>query len=269
MSQTPTFKNPPVVEFVLGVQFSPLAKLTAGHFGRLWNELGSDWEEPEDGPSIPDQFEQFERPRWSLAGVPQFRIGTRPPLGRFLLHHRKKDRLLQVQATRFHLNWRKTGDLKPSYKELINEFETTFDRFRAFTEAQYLGELMPNQWEVTYIDSYPQGEYWQTPEDWSRILPGLFGNLFTATEIELEHRSAEWSYEIKPKRGRLHIAARPGRWGDDGQDSLLVDMTARGPVGKGGVSTWREGLDLGHQVAVESFLQMTSKDSRAKWGEKT
>ena len=39
MTTTPTFKNPPVVEFVLGVQFSPLAKLSAGQFGLLWKEL--------------------------------------------------------------------------------------------------------------------------------------------------------------------------------------------------------------------------------------
>lgn len=33
MESTPTFLNPPVVEFVLGVQFSPLAEFTSAHFG--------------------------------------------------------------------------------------------------------------------------------------------------------------------------------------------------------------------------------------------
>lgn len=62
MPPTPDFVNPPIVELVLGAQFSPLPKLTAGHFGLFWNELGPDWTEPGDGPLIEDQFELFDRP---------------------------------------------------------------------------------------------------------------------------------------------------------------------------------------------------------------
>lgn len=265
MSSTPTFRNPPVVEFVLGVQFAPLVNLTAGHFGRLWNLLGDDWERTEDAPLIPDQFEQFERPQWTQRGVSYSRVGARPPLGRLILHHRKRDRLVQVQPTRFHLNWRKTGDSKPSYKKLIDEFAATFTAFQTFVESQRLGELAPNQWEITYIDAYPQGEYWQSPDDWSSFLPGLFGGSFQVPGITLEQRAAEWSYTIQPKLGRLHIAAQPGRWGDEPRDSLLVDITARGPIDGTKVATWRSGLDLGHTVAVESFLKMTDPGLQAKW----
>ena len=56
------------------------------------------------------------------------------------------------------------------------------------------------------------------------------------------------------------MAAYPGRWRDETKDTLLVEMTARGPIGKGGVATLRDGLDLGHEVAVDSFLRMTSSD---------
>ncbi len=267
MNQTPTYKNPPVVEFVLGVQFSPLSKLRAGHFGLLWRELGADWGEPEDEPPIPTQLERFERPIWSQRGTPQFRISTAASLGRLVLNNRQKGQLIQVQSTRFHLNWRETRDLKPSYKKLVGEFEEMFERFRAFTVIHNLGELIPNQWELTYIDAYPQGEYWQTPADWSTFLPGLFGTLFSSNGLALEHRAAEWSYEIEPKRGRLHIAARPGRWRNGPVDSLLVDTTARGPIGKSGVSNLREGLDLGHDVAVRSFLEMTSPAVKQQWEE--
>jgi len=266
MTETPTFKNPPVVEFVLGVQFSPLIKLSAGHFGLLWQALGDDWVRPEDAPPISDQFEQFERPRWSHRSGMEFRVGKVMPLGRFVLNHRQEDRLIQVQSTRFHLNWRKTGELKPSYKSLISEFEEMFTKFQAFTKANDLGELELNQWEVTYVDSFPRDEYWSSPTDWSSFLPGLFGSLFSAPDLTLEHRAAQWSFEIQPKRGRLHIAAKPGRWRDDPRDALLIDMTARGPIGKG-VVTLREGLDLGHKVAVQSFLSMVSAEVRKRWEE--
>ena len=101
-------------------------------------------------------------------------------------------------------------------------------------------------------------------------MPGLFGSLFSTNGIELalEHRAAEWSYEIKPKKGRLHLSAHPGRAGEDKRDSLLLHMTARGPIGKGGVETLREGLDLGHDAAVAAFLRVTSVATIERWGKK-
>ncbi len=271
MTGTPDFANPPIVELVLGAQFSPLTKLTAGHFGLFWKELGDDWTEPADSPLIEDQFELFDRPRWSTPTGLQVRLEPIRLPGRFTLGHRSKDRLLQIQATRFHLNWRKRDGFYPSYKRLIAEYEDMFARFSAFTERTGLGELAVNQWELTYIDAFPRGEYWDTPADWASFLPALFGRLFPTEglDIMLEHRAAEWSYEIQPKRGRLHIAAGSGRAGEDKRDALLLQMTARGPVGKGGVHTLRAGLDLGHDAASGAFLRVVSEEAKKRWGTKS
>jgi hypothetical protein len=124
-----------------------------------------------------------------------------------------------------------------------------------------------NQWEMTYVDAFPREEYWQTPADWSAFLPGLFGKLFPTDGlgIVLENRAAEWSYEIEPKRGRLHVAAHPGRWGEDKRDALLLNMTARGPVGRGRAETLRAGLDLGHEAAMGAFLRATSDEAKKRW----
>lgn len=270
MTQSPDFANPPIAELVLGAQFSALTKLRAGHFGQFWNELGSDWTDPEDWPLLEDQFELFDRPKWSTPTGLQLRLEPVRLPGRFLLGHKNKDRLLQIQATRLHLNWRKREAFYPSYKRLVAEFESMFARFAAFTEKAGLGELALNQWELTYIDAFPKEEYWQTPTDWSTFLPGLFGKLFPTDGLGLvlEHRTAEWSYEIQPKRGRLHVTAYSGRAGEDKRDALLLQMTARGPVGKGGAETLRTGLDLGHDAAVGAFLRVTSDEAKKRWREK-
>jgi uncharacterized protein (TIGR04255 family) len=268
MRPTPTFEKPPVVELVLGAQFSPLKKLTAGHFGLFWNELGrEEWVKPSDGPVIEDQFELFDR-SWELTQS-EFQIRLEPmrPSGRFLIEHRSRDRLVQIQASRFHLNWRRRDDFYPSYKKLIAEFEGAFAQFTKFVEKHDLGIVSLNQWELTYIDSFPREEYWTTPADWSRVLPGLFGSLFPTDGLNLclEYRGAQWSYEIEPKQGRLHIAALPGQWGDERQDSLLLQMTARGPIGKDGANSLRAGLDLGHDAAVEVFLRVVNEDLQKQW----
>jgi uncharacterized protein (TIGR04255 family) len=270
MTETPDFANPPIVELILGAQFSALTKLRAGHFGKFWNELGSDWTDPEDGPLLEDHFELFDYPKWSSSAGLQLRLEPIRLPGRFLLGHKNKDRLLQIQATRFHLNWRKREDFYPSYKRLVAEFENMFARFAAFAEKAGLGELALNQWELTYIDAFPKEEYWHTPADWSTFLPGLFGKLFPTDElgIRLEYRASQWSYEIQPKRGRLHITAHPGCVGEDKQDALLLVITARGPIGKGGAANLRAGLDLGHDAAIRAFLRVTSEEAKERWRQK-
>lgn len=268
MSDTPHFANPPVVELVLGAQFSPLTKLTAGHFGWFWKQLGDEWTDPADALPLEDQFELFDHPRGNRPAGLELRLEPVRLPGRFLIGHRIKDRLLQIQATRFHLNWRKRGECYPSYRQLLAEFETLFQRFRDFVEAAGLGTIAVNQWELTYVDAFPRNEYWQTPADWSTFLPGLFGALRSAGGLVLEHRAAEWSYEIAPKKGRLHIAARLGRMAEGQREALLLQTTARGPVGKDGAATLRAGLDLGHSVTVETFLQVTSSEVQQQWSRK-
>jgi uncharacterized protein (TIGR04255 family) len=268
MLGTPGFTNPPVIELVLGAQFSPLTKLTTGHFGWFWRQLGDEWVEPADGPPLEDQFELFDLPQWSQPSGIKLRLEPAGMPGRFMVADRAKERLLQVQTTRFHLNWRKREGVYPSYGRLISEFEDMFARFAAFVEGAGLGKVAVNQWELTYVDAFPQGEYWQTPADWSGFLPGLFGTLQSADGLVLEHRAAEWSYEIAPKKGRLHLAARPGRTIEGQQAALLLQTTARGPVGKGGAETLQAGLKLGHDAALQTFLRVTSKEAQERWGKK-
>ena len=269
MPDTPDFANPPIVELVFGAQFAPLTKLTTGHYGLFWDSLGrEEWPRLSDAPPLEDQFELFDRPQWGQVRGLELRLQPMRPPGRFMLGHRNDDRLIQLQASRFHLNWRKRDDCYPSYRRLIADFEAMFARFVFFAESNGLGKIQVNQWELTYVDAFPKGEYWQTPADWSSFLPGLFGNLSAADGLILESRAAEWSYVIPPKRGRLHIVAKPGPVGDSEQTSLLLETTARGPVGEGGVGTLRAGLDLGHDAAVGTFLQATSPEAKSRWGEK-
>ena len=268
---TPDFANPPIVELVLGAQFSPLTRLTSGHFGLFWKSLGEDWTEGEDAPPLEDQFEWFDRPRWRTSTGLQWRIEPVRLPGRWILRHKSQERLLQIQSTRFHLNWRKREGFYPSYKQLIDEFQQMFARFETFVQETRLGPLLLNQWELTYIDAFPVGEEWNTPADWGKLLPGLFGPLFSTEGLGLvlEHRAAEWSYEIFPRRGRLHIAAGPGQVGQSQQAALILRTTARGPLEEhAGMGGLRAGLDLGHAVAVGAFLRIVSDEVKTRWGTK-
>lgn len=271
MAETATFADPPIVELILGVQFAPLVRMTTGHFGLFWNELGEHWNKASDAPIHDDHFEVFDRPSWSLPNRLQFRIGPVQLPNRIIIEHQGKDRLIQLQATRFHLNWQKGDDSYPRYKKLVCEFEDHFRMLEEFLARHELGPLLLNQWELTYINSFAHETFWQTPADWTDFLPGLFGKLFPteSLDIGLEQRAAAWSYEIKPKRGRLHISANTGRWGEDSKNSLLLELTARGPIGKDGVQSFREGINLGHEVAIETFQRLLNEQLLQQWGTKS
>ena len=262
--RTPAFKNPPIVEFVLGVQFSPLTKLSAGHFGLFWKELGEEWVSAEDGPPLPDQFELFDRPKWSQPSGIELRVAMGMPAGRFILHHRNQDRLIQIQRTRFHFNWRKTGELKPEY----THDQRIRSDVREIPEVRWL--YRPGRTDAKSMGGHLRRfvSEKRVLGDASRlvqILARIIRKPFIVPDLSLEHRAAEWSFEIVPKAaGVSDISARPARWRDELKDSLLVDTTARGPIGKGGL---REGLDLGHDMAGEDFLSITSTYVRQRWEE--
>lgn len=264
------FAHPPIVELALGAQFSPLTNLTSAHLGLFWQSLGEEWSEPSDGPLLQDQFESFGSPRWAASPGLQLRFGAPPYPGRLIVGHRDKNRLLQVQQTRFHLNWRRVEGFYPSYTNLIAEFEQAFQQFVRFVGDAKLGEVLLNQWELTYVDSFPKGAGWQSPADWRNILPGLFSSPLPTdglgVVLELDHRAAEWSYEIFPKRGRLHIAANYGPRDGSENDSLLLTLTARGPLASSDAASLRAGLDLGHEAALGAFLKATSANEQKRWG---
>jgi len=265
----PKISNPPVVEFSLGVQFSRLAALRAAHLGLFWERLGpTEWPHTTDEPPIPDQFESFKGPRWAVSSAPKLRLATAPLVGRSQFRNASGERLVQVQPTRLHLNWLKTERFKPSYGDLIQEFLGVLESFVRFVHDAELGELKINHWELTYVDAFFEGDDWANPADWGSLLPGLFGPIFADHQplgLTLDHRNAEWSFEIEPKQGRLHLAATTGRWAHDNRDALILTTTTRGPLAESTIPAVRAGLDIGHRTAVDAFFSICSPTLLEKW----
>lgn len=259
MIDIPQMANPPIVELIIGLQFSPLTKLNSGHFGIFWKQLGENWPYARDAVPLEDQFEVFETPSQQSSTGLRLRLEGPPVVGRFLIQNKNKDRSIQLQPSRFILNWRKREGAYPSYQNLLLEFDNLWERFTAFVNSEKLGPLLPNQWELTYVNAFPQGEAWQTPRDWHRILPALFPPHFDCDDnlLKLEERVAYWTYEIPPQRGRLYIAANRGRVIENQKDVLLLKMTARGPVSKPNDPNPKKNFELGHEIILKTFMSVT------------
>jgi uncharacterized protein (TIGR04255 family) len=260
---TPTkFTNPPILELILGVQFVLLSELTTAHCGWYWRDvLGTDWERPQDASPIPDQFETFQQtPHW---GVQELRLELHQAANtRVLFTHTNGMYRVQVQPTRFILNWKKTEAGYPSFPTMFHEFDRQLSRFEAFVNQNGLGKLLMNQWELTYLNSLDRNTVWTDASDWDMALAGLLGPVLETGKRKFEGVSAEWHYEIPPQRGRLHVSVRSAYE----NKAILLQTTARGPIGGKGAADWRTGLSVGHDAAVEMFADLATEKANNVWG---
>lgn len=256
------FSNPPVVESVLGVQFEPLAKFKIGHLGAFWKALGPEWPATADAPAIEPQFETFGTRVW---GGATFKI-TEELQMRTQIRNERNDRMVQIQNGRLHYNWLgQDGAQYAEYEKVRPEFDKVLQRFLSFLQTEGLGELKPNQWEVTYVNHIFKGPAWISPQDW----PELFveGWPFPAPlgEIVLESFGGEWHFEIPNRKGRIHIGLTHGKPRGK-EEALILVLTARGPVQPVSLNGLSAGLDLGRATIVETFKRLTSAKAHTLWG---
>jgi len=262
------FKNPPVVETAIGVQFANLAGRTSAHPGVYWKGyLGKEWESVADAPPLIGQFEYFgEERKWAFPGLQLTMMAN--PVSRLQITNAAGDRMMQVQPTGFHYNWQKRAGTYPSFRTMRAEFDSLLASFCKFAADVKLGAISPNQWEITYVDRISRGELWTTAADWHEVLPGLLPAKGGLGGSVLESVGGEWHYLIEPARGRIHVSLQSG-WTaprPDGTEILQVQTTARGPVREQSGWSLADGLELGHNAIIEAFMEMTSPQAHKAWG---
>ncbi|MEE9472893.1 MAG: TIGR04255 family protein [Acidimicrobiia bacterium] len=265
------FDHPPVVETVMSVQFAPLPNFSSPYAGWYWNQcLDEDWVKTEQASPLLDQFERFgSAANWTPVGA-KFVVQSGIEPVRVQIVRRDEERMIQLQHNRFIYNWRKRGDTYPSYEILRPEFDDQFEQFSRFVKDAGLGELEPNQWEMTYVNHIESGTLWQAPTDWSNVLPGFYAPARGVSGQQFESFGGEWHLVVAPNRGRLHVNVRHGRVGKpDGPEALVVQLTARGPIDESKGWTLHTGFELGHKVIVRSFLALTSKTAQEHWGRRS
>ncbi len=259
--------NPPVVEVVIGIQFQPIAGFTSAHYGWFWKEsLESSWFKAVDAQRILDQNEKFgNEQEWV---VPSLQLLAADNSDRIQFINSTDDRVIQIQDNRFIYNWRKRGSGYPRFKELYPDFAEKLSKFREFIGRAGLPPIVPNQWEITYVNQIPKGELWETPQDWHKLLPTLYSRPLESSTLIFESVTMEWHFEITPRRGRVHIHANHGKISQGGaKEALLLNLTARGAVGSADPFVGVEsGIRLGHAILVETFTKLASEDALNYWG---
>ncbi len=261
----PSFQKPPVIETAVSVQFQPIKGFGNAHLGLFWQTVREYYPEYQDAIPIEPQIERFgpDQPR---APSPQLRIAAAQPAVRLRMSSADGHRMLQLQNGRLVYNWRRLEDGKyPRWHVVEPGFMSAFKALAEFLEAQDLGTVEPNQWEVTYVNHLVQGREWQEHADWPKLLPGLIGSADKVSSGTLESLGFHTQFTLPDDAGRLHIELSHGFAGpdDDAPELLVLQLTARG-----GIDSFRnltEGLTIGRESVVRSFADVTGEGAHRVW----
>ncbi|MCH8150427.1 MAG: TIGR04255 family protein [Planctomycetes bacterium] len=270
MTSTPKYRNPPVVETVLGVQFQELDAFRAAHFGLYWKLISEEFTKIEDKPRLPPVVESFPR----NAVVPQIQFAARSIPDRVWYVSDSDDEVIQVQPDRFFFNWRRRKEPYPTFEKNKSRFLNKFEAFSLFCEQEKLGPPKVNLCEVAYINhiipiedetatelagTLFNGLRWETTEDgFPRPESAVFNRVFV-----IEHEG--------DKRGRLYAESSVARTRDETQEReiVLLQLTARVNHRAAESTTIADSLQLAHDWVVNGFANLTDLEMQKQRWERT
>jgi uncharacterized protein (TIGR04255 family) len=258
----PNFTNPPIDEVAVSVQFPTINGLIQPHFGLLWSKLRDKYPRVEAQPRIEGPIENlYEEP------LQQVQFQMLQPQGRTWYLSEDDERLVQLQDTRFVQNWRRRHGDYVRFEGVKNDFWTSFELFREMLSDEKLPLPVTQQLELTYINWIPQ-----TPApDAVRMTEAAEVNVRGLRPLP---ESLDWSgrYVVEEDDhpvARLYVQyfhvlrASPPNPGPGAQFAL----TFRAPAVEG-MSDERidKLMDVGREVIVRTFTDLTTPAAHAAWG---
>lgn len=256
----PEFRNPPLTEVVVGIQFTPARGYQQILAGEVWALFRDKFPHAEELPPLPPMFETFGRPQ---AQHINFGIVSGATHDRFWFLSETKDELIQFQNDRLLHNWRKVGTQNeyPRFERIIESFEAEVKALEAYFSTIQPQALAINQCEISYINHIrnPDSELID-PNDWLKFLhlPG----------DEVERFSASFQREIRAADdrpfGRLYCEA-VSAIGPNGRPLVALTLTARGAPAASDIKSALEFLALGREMVVNLFADVTTESAHRVW----
>jgi uncharacterized protein (TIGR04255 family) len=267
----PDFERPPVNEVILSIQFAALEKMKTAHIGLLWARFRAQYPDViEQGP-INAVFETFGAP--PQPGPPiRFEQFLSPPMPRYWFEKSGTPDLLQVQQDRIIHNWRKHEEepIYPRYETLRDRFKTEVNQFISFLDDEKIGDLRPNQCEVTYMNIIELPGSERVHDRLEKITTLWTGRLSDRLDTDLEEASVQLRFKLleagKPV-GRVHVSFQPAVLrSDPSKEVIRLDITARGRPKQDTPESAFDFLDLGRRAVVKTFAAVTTPSMHSMWG---
>lgn len=273
-SPLPTFSHPPVVEVGISVGFEPIDGLHPGHWGLLWKQAFADFPVVEERAPFQPVIERFGATA-TLRPEIQVEMANRPPSPRIWFVNRNGTELVQLQRNWFARNWRKVLGTEeyPRYERLIEPFKADLGRFVEFLASEELGELVPVQCEVTYVNHIEGLGVWSEHGELHKVLELVSPQHEVGFLTDPENLRLAVQYLIPGDDGepvgRLHVGVEPAFKRDSREPIFVMTLTARGTPESSGLEGVYRFLDRGHNWIVLGFEAITSDDMHRAWGKQS
>jgi len=268
----PDFREPPLIEVVLGVQFGTVAGFRIVHAGLLWQEYRRQFPHCTEQPPLDPAFETVGPFGSSDRGL-RIEVTSGAPMARLWFINEDQTQLIQFQPDRFIYNWRKAGTTSgagyPRYEAIRGRFMEQYQRLKAFLRSHSLEDLAPNQCEVTYVNHIHSMEDEDLAPSLGKVLrlwsdPPPTGALAPLEDARLLLRSPLQAPD-GTFLGRLIVAAEPAGRQDKASVVRLI-LTARGLPLQHTDDGILEFFDLGRDRIVRAFTEITTDQMHARWG---
>jgi uncharacterized protein (TIGR04255 family) len=255
------YRDPPVDEVVVALQFPPIPDLTDIRIREFWKTVRDEYPIAEHQPRLEGPIESAAPSQPVTLEFP-----TSPPQGRLWMISEADDFLLQVQNTRFIQNWRRRQLPYNHFEELRERFWRNFKKFRDFLVEQSIAAPITQQIEITYLNWIPEIPMVDF------LLPAS-GSIINVDGTTRAPEDQTWTakYLLSDSDGiivRLYVqclpAIRPQSPGVRGSQLGLIFRAAR----KSGLTDEEIAgfIDSGRVTIVETFAQITTSTVQEAWG---
>jgi uncharacterized protein (TIGR04255 family) len=257
-SSIPPLTEPPVTEMVLALQFKPHNHLTSGHLGAFWHRYREEWTGgTTEAPLLDQTVEPFGEAAM-LLGLP-FGVRVAPVGTRLRLVSADQSEMLQLQNGWICFNWQRAGtSTYPGYLQIRMSLFRWLGRFSEYLRESGFPAIVPNLWEVTYVNHIPTGSDWTS----AHMTSSLLGKVLSPFQMEganIEHFNQAVSHTVDNQcRIRTTLQSAQVRTAEQQlMNVLAMTISARGPInGDPSDETIGERLDFGHQYVNLLFNSM-------------
>ena len=262
-----TYDSPPLVEVALSAQFAAPG-LSIAHLGAFWWSQREAFPHVTSSQPIPAINEDYDS-KGELWSPPTIQLGlSARPECRLQMVSEDSQWMCQIQLDRLVLNWRKRDVDYPRYSVVRDRFISAWESFCEFVKSARVVPPQLQEWELTYVNAVPRGELWSNPNEWSSILPGLWGSQFlSAKSAHLRGLRGQWAWG---KEGvRMYVDVTSSR---TEIPTLILQLATKGravdepnknyPASFGRL---RPGLETAHKLIVETFDTISSVSAKKHW----
>jgi uncharacterized protein (TIGR04255 family) len=255
----PSFRCPPVVEVVVGIQFAEPLEIRTLDVADIWEELGK--KEYKDYKEL-RRLDPIMPPN-----VMHFEISDAPDFPRYLFRNNDGSALIQFQKDRFIYNWTKPDDAPadcyPRYDNIIKEFVSQYKKVIKTLKSKSRALPKPAVMELTYVNliEYKEADV----GDISKVFKDISwkdGNRFLPAPTRM---NLAYGFKIEEINAMMTATMGLVQLVKDGQTMLKLELSVKGPLGNNADTSMMSWCTTAREWIVKGFTDLTTPEMHKKW----